>query len=220
MLELVKGRFDGEDVGFDFGDLFEGAGESDGGGLAEAGGGVVAMEHAVEELGVFAEECVVGLGHEVVAAALVVGIGGEVGVEAFGDFAEEGAEVEADGFGSWFGGGDVLEGFAKVGFAEEALGVVDGFGGDFELGDAGLPFVELDVEDADLADVAGLKAVELGAEGGEGGLAVGEGAAEGGEFGAAVGELGVFRGGAAEDGVAVGHCWFDDIAKVVEWLSG
>jgi hypothetical protein len=162
----------------------------------------------VEEVGVVAEEGVVGLGHEVGAAALVVGVGGEVGVEALGDFAEEGAEVGSCRLyvvGCRWGvvEGGSFKGFADLGFAEEAFGVVDGLGGNFELGDAGVPVVELDVEDADLADVAGLEAVELGAEGGEGGLAVSEGAAEGGEFGASVGELGVFRGGAAEDGVAV-----------------
>ena len=43
-----------------------------------------------------------------------------------------------------------------------------------EFGDAVVPLVELDVEDADLADVAGLEAVELGAEAGEGGLMRGQ----------------------------------------------
>jgi hypothetical protein len=82
--------------------------------------------------------------------------------------------------------GGIIEGFADMGFAEEAFGVVHGLGGDFKLSDAGVPFVELDVEDTDLADVAGFEAVKLGAEGGEGGFAVGKGGAEGGEFGAAV----------------------------------
>jgi hypothetical protein len=79
-LEIAEGGFDGEDVGVDFGDLFEGAGEGKGGGFAEAGGGVIAVEHAMEEVGVLSEERVVGLGHEVSAAALVVGVGGEVRV--------------------------------------------------------------------------------------------------------------------------------------------
>jgi hypothetical protein len=121
------------------------------------------------------------------AVTFVAGVAGEVGVDALGDFAEEGFEVEgrrggdSGGFGEWSGGGG-------------------GGGGAVELGDAVVPLVELDIEDADLANVAGLEAVELSAEAGKGGFVRGEGGAEGVELGAAVGKLGLFRGGDAEEG--------------------
>ena len=65
-----------------------------------------------------------------------------------------------------------------------------------ELGDAVFPLVELDVEDADLADVAAFEAVELGAEVVEGGFAVARVARRVGELSAAGGRVGVFRVGA------------------------
>jgi hypothetical protein len=70
-----------------------------------------------------------------------------------------------------------------------------------EFGEAVLPFVELDVEDANLADVAAFEGVESIAQGGEAGLANGERGAQRSEFAAAAGKLEVFRAGAAEDGV-------------------
>jgi hypothetical protein len=151
----------------------------------------------------------------VVAAALVVGVGGEVGMEALGDFAEEGFQVV------WFGVVWILWlpalrvkmrdarrgvlGFALLGFTEEAFGIFHGLGGDLEVGDAGVPFVELDVEDADLADVAAFKAVELVAKACEGGFAGGELGAEGGEPGAAEEELGVLGGGESKEGCGGRH---------------
>ena len=86
--EGVELGVEGEEVGLDGGDLGEGAGEL-GGGFVGGGGEVVAVQHAVEEVGVGAEEGFVGLGHEVGAVALVAGIASEVGVDALGDFAEE-----------------------------------------------------------------------------------------------------------------------------------
>ena len=74
-----------------------------------------------------------------------------------------------------------------------------------EFGDAVFPLVELDVEDADLADVAALEAVELGAKVVEVGFAGGERGAEGGELSAAAEEFGVFRFGLAGDRSASGH---------------
>ncbi len=74
-----------------------------------------------------------------------------------------------------------------------------------ELGDAVFPLVELDVEDADLADVAAFEAVELGSEVVEVGFAGGQRGAETGELGAAAEEFGVFRFGLAFDRGALRH---------------
>ena len=94
-----------------------------------------------------------------------------------------------------------------------------GFGGDglglrwswvVEFGDAVFPVVELDVEDADLADVAAFEAVELGAEVIECGLADGQRGAKNCELGAAAEELGFFRPGLAEDRCGlVARCWHE-----------
>ena len=73
------------------------------------------------------------------------------------------------------------------------------------MGYAVFPFVELDVEDADLADVAAFEAVELGAKVVEFGFAGGEGGAESGELGAAAEEFGVFRFVLAGDRGSSGH---------------
>jgi hypothetical protein len=101
---------------------------------------------------------------------------------------------------SGVGSGGVVVG---IGFAEGGAGVVslfEGFARDAEFGEALFPLVELLVEDADLADVAGLEAEELVAEMGEVGLALGEDRAECGEVSAAVSEFEFFRGDVAEDG--------------------
>ena len=171
---------DGRDVLFGLGDFFGEALAVGGGGVVVAGvgRGVVAVEHALQEVGVGAEEGGVGLGHQVGAVELVVGVAGAVGMDALGDLAEEGFEVE----GEWVGCGVLgWRGFGRDGLRR---------GWVVELGDAVFPVVELDVEDADLADVAAFEAVELGAEVVEGGFAGGEGFAEGGELGAEAEELG------------------------------
>lgn len=90
-----------------------------------------------------------------------------------------------------------------MGFAEGGAGTValfEGLAGDAEFGEALLPLVELAVEDADLADVAGLKAEELVAKVCQVELTRGEGLAEGCELAAAVSEFELFRGNVAEDG--------------------
>ena len=65
---------------------------------------------------------------------------------------------------------------------------------DFALGDAGFDVVELGVEDADLAEVTAFEGLELGAELGELGFALGERGADGGELLALVEEGEVVRG--------------------------
>jgi hypothetical protein len=188
-----------EEILLGLGDLFREAGELRGGGLVVAGvgGGVVAVEHALEEVAVVAVEGGVGLGHEVVAVELVVGTAGAVWVDALGYLAEEGLEVECCGirFVGWC--------WFRTGFWFEGLGLRLGW--IVEFGDAVFPLVELDVEDADLADVAALETVELGAEVVEIGFAGGQFGAEVGELSAAAEELGVFRSGAAGDRGASGH---------------
>ena len=74
-----------------------------------------------------------------------------------------------------------------------------------EFGDAVFPFVELDVQDADLANVAALEAVELGAEVVEVGFASGQRGAKAGEFSAAAEEFGILRFGLAGNRGASGH---------------
>jgi hypothetical protein len=101
----------------------------------------------------------------------------------------------AAGFGFRIGG--------RVGFGFEDLGLRLGWV--VEFGDAVFPFVELDVEDADLADVTAFEAVQLGAQVVEVSFAAGERAAEDGELGAEAKELGVFRSGLAGDRGASGH---------------
>jgi hypothetical protein len=124
------------------------------------------------------------------AVALVVGAAGAVGMDALGDGSEQGFEVQ-----------DEALGFGLMGFGFGIRFGGDGFGLGWvvEFGDAVFPLVELEVEDADLADVAAFEAVELGAEVIEFGFADGQRGAKNGEFGAAAVELGFFRPGLAED---------------------
>jgi hypothetical protein len=133
--------------------------------------------------------------------------------------AVEGFEGGLRGWGHWVGGNPGLRsetwgtqscgascgtgiggGFGGFDSGEEGFGE---FEGAVEFGDAAVPVVKLDVEDADLADVAALKAVQARAELGEGGLALGERGAEGGEGELRAGERGFFRGGEAEDGARI-----------------
>ena len=163
--------------------------------VAGVGVGVVAVEHALEEVCVAAVEGGVGLGHEVVAVELVVGTFGAVGVDALGYLAEEGFEVERGWIGGRFG--------FRLGVGFESLGRRLGWIAKF--GDAVFPVIELNVEDTNLADVAAFEAVELGAEVVQVGLAGGESGAKAGELGAAAEEFGVFWFRLAGDRGASGH---------------
>lgn len=198
---------EGEQVLLGLGDLEGDALELGGGGEVVAGvrGGVVAVEHAPEHGGVVAEEGCVCLGHEMGAVTPVVDAAGAVGMDALGDGAEEGFEVEGCGVGLWVGfWGEFRSGFwIRLGGHGLRMGWV------VEFGDAVFPLVELDVEDADLSDVAAFEAVELGAEMVELGLADGQRRTEDGQFGATAEDLGLLRPGLAEDrcglGVQRGH---------------
>jgi len=128
---------------------------------------------------------------------LVVDAAGTVRVDALGYLAEEGLEV----YGCGVGFGFRLR--PELWFGFEDLGLR--LGRIVEFGDAVFPLVELDVKDADLADVAALETVELGTKVVEVGFAGGQGSAEAGEFSAVAEELGVFRFGLVGDRGASGH---------------
>ena len=84
-------------------------------------------------------------------------------------------------------------------FAGVALALFGSLLRDLQLGDALFPFIQLPVEDADLADVAGFEADDLIAEMFQLQLSVGEKRADGGEDAALVGEFDFLRRGLAED---------------------
>lgn len=189
------------DVALGMTDLARNPVEFGGGVLAGEGGGVdleVVAEQALERLVVAAAVGLVGTRHKQGEVPLLLGIAGEVGMNALGDVAEEGFEagrrVELLGVVR-FGKGGVAS-FVRA--LASCFGSLAGSVGveeiDLPLGDAGCEVVELDVEDADQAEVAALKGFELSAQLGELRLTLGEGGASGGELRPCGKESGGVRG--------------------------
>ncbi len=177
-----------------------------GGGAFAGDGGIdlaVIVEQTLEGFGVAAGVGLIGAGHQEGEVLLLGVVAGEVWVDALGDLAEEGLEagwrVELFGFAGLAECGIVGLLCALPGLFRPAAGGVGVVEVDFALGDARFEVVELGVEDANLTDVTAFEGLELGADLGEFGFALGKRGADDGKLLALVEERVVVRGSLEDD---------------------
>jgi hypothetical protein len=155
------------------------------------------VKKTLQSFGVSTTVGLIGAGHQQREVLLFDVVACEVGMDTLGDIAEEGLEA-----------GRRVELFGFVGVTERSivrllraltslLGVATGRVGvvqvNLALGDARFEIIELRVEDADLAEIAALKGLELGAELGKLRFALREHGANAGKLLALVEEGGGIR---------------------------